>query len=200
MTPSTELMVTEQYDDEVGDLIDMFADLEPIDSFDVKKDEVAANLAALLALTGITRSEFAEKACWKKSRVTNVLSGKSNPTLRTVWEFCSRLGYDFDIVFRLFDEKRPSQPWQKTPQPFVTLSNECISGKNFFGPTLHIQTPQEVARDFDTGNHKSIYVSFAITSDYSHSCSNTIPVQLQPPMPQSSLNIPITLGSLAYAD
>lgn len=200
MNSSTEQILAEQCDDEIGDLVDMFAELEPVDPFYVKKDEVAANLAALLALTGTTRSELAERTCWKKSRITSVLSGKSNPTLRTIWEFCSRLGYDFDIVFRLFDEQRPSQPWQRTSQHRVTVSNEFNSNKSSFYPVLHVQTPLEVARDFDTGNQKSLYVSFAITSEGIPSCSNTIPIQLQPPMPQPSLNIPITVGRFAYAD
>lgn len=198
MTPSTKLIVTEQHDDLVDEFTDMFAELESMDSFDLKKDEVAANLAALLALTGTTRSELAEKQCWKKSRVTSILSGNANPTLRTIWEFCSNLGYDFDIVFRLFDEKRPSQPWQKVFQQYATMVDGPLNAKNIL-LILHVQTPQEVARDIVSGNQKSRYFSVENTSEYSSASSNTISLQSQLSAPQPSLNVPIKLGSLAYA-
>jgi len=40
------------------------------------------------------------------------LSGENNLTIKTIWEFSSYLGFDYDVVFHSADQRRPQQPWQ----------------------------------------------------------------------------------------
>lgn len=94
------------------DFQDLFAELDEIDPFDIKKDELAARLTALLSYSHETRSSFAKISGWPKSQVTALLNGKRNPTFKTVWEFARNLGYEADLTFRKSDEAPSRQPWQ----------------------------------------------------------------------------------------
>jgi transcriptional regulator with XRE-family HTH domain len=144
------------------DDLDLFPDLEPLHPFDIKKDELAANLSALMSYTKKTRSELARELGWGKSRITKVLSGKNNLTLRTICEFTTCLGYDFDVVFRTLVEKRPEQPWQK-------IRNIAIHGyvANASAPLIDVQTANQVAKDLFEGNHRSHYFSLHVPSSSS---------------------------------
>lgn len=159
MTSSTALVTTNQ--NEVED--DIFSDLEPIDPFNLKKDYLSAQLAALMSFSGKSRSALADELGWKKSRITNVLSGRSNLTIKTIWEFVSHCGFDFDVVFRAPDAERPRQPWQLS-KPIINTSvlvrNVSVSDRatHAFGHVvIQIQTAAEVAQDLHDGNHKSHY-------------------------------------------
>lgn len=150
---------TENFDE---DDIDLFGDLPPLDPFGLKKDEVAANLAALMARMSITRSQVAERLQWNKSRVTKVLSGRANLTLATLYEFTSCMGYDFDVVFRLIREKRALQPWQRIEITSVNIPPpKGDSQRTMSEFVIEIQTPQEVMRDMESGNNKPIYFSLS---------------------------------------
>lgn len=67
--------------------------------FELKAQEVAVHLASVVARSGITQKELAEKLGWKPSRVSKVLHGASNLTLKTLFQVCEALGIDFDIHF-----------------------------------------------------------------------------------------------------
>jgi len=92
-------------------LYDLFSELDRLDPFDIKKEELAAQLAALLSYAGETRSEFASKSGWKKSSVSNILNGRGNQTFKTLWEFAQYLGYEADLHFRRSTESPAKQPW-----------------------------------------------------------------------------------------
>lgn len=92
--------------------------LAGIDSREVaeqaKLDEVSVGLCALLEHTKVSRAELARKLGWTPSRVTKVLSGEDNLTLRTLVRFLSVLDYDFDVVMRKRGAARARQPWDRS--------------------------------------------------------------------------------------
>lgn len=137
-----------------GDASDPFADLPPMDPLDSKKEELATHLTALMLHCGQTRTSMADRLDWKKSRITEVLSGRGNPTLKTVYEFASALGYDFDWVFRdAHSARKAQQPWEPcTARSHVVVSEPVKSSWSF---VLH--TPQEIARDLDGGTAHDFY-------------------------------------------
>jgi transcriptional regulator with XRE-family HTH domain len=122
---------------------DLFAELDALEPFDIKKEELAAQLTALLSYTKTTRSNFAQVSGWQKSTVTAVLNGKRNPTFKTLWEFAHYLGYETDLIFREPNEPHHRQPWQ---------SKECQS--------LHFQKAENVVLDVEKGCHYEFYVGF----------------------------------------
>lgn len=65
--------------------------------FEIKAQEVAVSLAKVFATTGLTQKELAQKLGWKPSRVSKVLHGASNLTLKTLFDVCEALGTDFDV-------------------------------------------------------------------------------------------------------
>lgn len=91
---------------------DGFGGLPALQPFDLKKEELAAQLSAMLSFSGLTRSEVADRLDCKKSRMTSILSGKNNPTMKTIWQVAQVAGFDFDVVFRPTGQKRALQPWQ----------------------------------------------------------------------------------------
>ena len=142
----------------------MWGDIAPMDPFSQKKEEVAACLAALMAFEKKNRAFIASEAGWSPSRVTNVLSGELNLTIKTLWEFASSLGYNFDVVFREDFEVSPCQPWSKKLQANIpTTIPQSINYQRFidtFDITIKIQTPHEVASDIHAGVNESMYFSF----------------------------------------
>jgi DNA-binding phage protein len=160
-----------QSNESVIDHFDMFSDLPPLDPFDLKKDEIATQLAALMSFAKKNRSTVASSLNWEKSRMTSVLSGKGNPTIKTIYEFCGSLGFDFDLVFRSPTEDRPEQPWQKAMFSEilpVTVQPEYLY-TDFPSVTVRLQTANDVAVDFFNGNNSELYLSLDIASNHSKS-------------------------------
>lgn len=144
------------HDSEIDD-DDLFSHLPAQDPFDVKKDRLAAELAALMTYCRKSRTGMAAELGWKKSRITSVLSGKQNMTLKTLWEFCSHLGYDFDVVFRAFSEaEEVRQPWQKST--VVSASYHRFETPQVQVLPCKLQTPSEVAKDLFNGEPSSFYI------------------------------------------
>lgn len=67
--------------------------------FELKAQEVAVGLASVFAENGMTQKQLADQLGWKTSRVSKVLHGASNLTLKTLFEVCEALNIEFDIVF-----------------------------------------------------------------------------------------------------
>ncbi|REG60848.1 helix-turn-helix protein [Paraburkholderia sp. BL6669N2] len=80
--------------------------------FELKAQEVAVNLSSLMMHAGWTRADLARSLDWKPARVSKVLGGKENLTLRTLYAIFKVLGYTFDVVPRAESERAPTQPWQ----------------------------------------------------------------------------------------
>lgn len=67
--------------------------------FELKAQEVAVGLASAFAQSGMTQKALADQLGWKTSRVSKVLHGASNLTLKTLFEVCEVLNIEFDIEF-----------------------------------------------------------------------------------------------------
>lgn len=67
--------------------------------FELKAQEVAVSLASAFAQSGMTQKALADQLGWKTSRVSKVLHGASNLTLKTLFEVCEVLNIEFDIDF-----------------------------------------------------------------------------------------------------
>jgi transcriptional regulator with XRE-family HTH domain len=151
----------------IQDFHDLFSELAPLEPFDIKKEELAAQLAALLAHTNTSRSEFAALADWKKSRVTAVLNGNGNPTFKTLWEFARFLGYEVDLHFRRPDEARALEPWNsKIPvfsQDQIRKGIEQILSTH----SIKMESAHQVADALNQGKHKTVYFSMALKNESS---------------------------------
>ncbi|WP_396621500.1 helix-turn-helix domain-containing protein [Marinobacter sp. W-8] len=73
--------------------------------FEAKTQDVAIALASAVEKAGLSRGELAKKLAWKPSRVTKVLTGNSNLTLKTMFEVCRAIGMEFDVVLRKASER-----------------------------------------------------------------------------------------------
>jgi len=60
--------------------------------FELKAQDVAVQLASAVARSGMTQKELAEKLGWKTSRVSKVLHGASNLTLKTMFQIVKSWG------------------------------------------------------------------------------------------------------------
>jgi DNA-binding phage protein len=168
MSKSQTLTVVQLNESEI-DHFDMFSALPPLDPFDLKKDEIATQLAALMSFAKKNRSTVASSLNWEKSRMTSVLSGKGNPTIKTIYEFCGSLGFDFDLVFRSPTEDRSEQPWQKATFSEIlpaTVQPEYLY-TDFLPVPVRLQTADEVAIDFLNGDSSGLYLSLDIASNLS---------------------------------
>lgn len=164
MTNSTSVTVIQENDTYENQFGALFADLDELEPFDVKKEELAAQLAALLSFAKVNRSDFARKSGWSRSRVTNVLNGSKNLTYKTMWEFARQLGYEADLIFRLPSQHMPLQPWQSS-STYVAYQHldEDISTRTYphSDIVLEFQSAVEVAIDLDNGRYKNCYISLA---------------------------------------
>lgn len=88
-----------------------------------KLDEVSVLLCKLLEHANVSRAELARRLNWKPSRVTKVLSGEDNLTLRTLIRLLDELGYDFDVLLRKAGSPRARQLWDR-PQLSIVYTPE----------------------------------------------------------------------------
>lgn len=123
----TELIESPQIADFFANLFD-FSQISPID---VKKNAIASNFSSLIYHCGLKRNELAEKLGWEASRLSKVLSGNENLTIKTMVELSVALDYDFDMIFHKAFEHRALQPWESN------LLEELRPNINL---TIHINT------------------------------------------------------------
>lgn len=86
---------------------------DPIFRAKRRRNEVAADLSAAVALSGMTRSKVAEKAGMKAAQLTKQLDGSTNLTLDSIGRICEAVGYDFDVVLRKPTQPVVRQPWAR---------------------------------------------------------------------------------------
>ena len=159
--------------------------MDQLEPFDIKKEELAAQLAALLSYTNETRSEFASISGWKKSRVSNVLNGRGNPTFKTLWEFARYLGYEADLIFRLPNKAPAKQPWSVTRKE--TQHAHAIASQYFH--IVYVQSAKEVAIDLLSGNHKTHYLGIDVATN-SKSLNQPLHVYRMPMKPTNTNTAP----------
>ncbi len=80
--------------------------------FEIKAQEVATDLAHALHESGMTRTQLGEKLDWKPSRISKVLGGGTNLTLKTLHHLCEAIGLEFDVILRRPRQARAAQPWE----------------------------------------------------------------------------------------
>lgn len=80
--------------------------------FDIKTQEVATDLACALGEAGMTRAQLCERLDWKPSRMSKILGGGANLTLRTLHQLCEAMGLEFDVILRQPQQSRAAQPWE----------------------------------------------------------------------------------------
>ena len=91
---------------------------------ELAKVTVAADLAILVAESGISRSDLAKKLGWTRARVSQVLSGQGNLTIETMHAVAKAAGSSFDVVFRKPAAARALQPWQQKATLQLPMSDE----------------------------------------------------------------------------
>lgn len=125
----------------------------------IKMEQVASHLVGLLRHCNMSRSELARELGWKKSRVTRVLSGDENLTIKTITTITHKLGYDFDVIFHNKNYEKPKQPWRIDRDrlaPHVFTREPRLEG---FQVILELQTGDEVVGDVLAGKERKYYVS-----------------------------------------
>lgn len=80
--------------------------------FEIRAQSVSVDLVRAISEQGLTQSQMAERLGWKPSRVSRVLHSAPNVTLRTLNDFATALGLEFDVVYRRPDQRRAPQPWE----------------------------------------------------------------------------------------
>lgn len=80
--------------------------------FEIKAQTVAVDLVRAMTEFGLNQAQVAEKLGWKPSRVSRVLHGAPNLTLRTLHDLATSLGLEFDVIYRRTGQRRAPQPWE----------------------------------------------------------------------------------------
>lgn len=155
-----------------------------VDMSVVKMEQVASHLVGLLRHQKISRSELAQKLGWSKGRVTKVLSGDVNFTIKTITTITQKLGYDFDVVFHNKNYEKPKQPWQidreKASLNHAAILKQhalCVDGVNVI---LQLETGEEVVDSVLAGTEKDLYISVSSTIKQLRSSQVSITPQISP--------------------
>lgn len=119
---------------------------------EIKKDEIATDLICLMNQAKLKRSQLSEHLNMPKSRITKILSGRENLTVKTIFLYARRLGFDFDVIFRHHTTPRNLQPWQLTKIHHQT--------DNFLNQNFTIKTKFQVEKDIRNGTGSRLYLCF----------------------------------------
>jgi len=136
-----------------------FSDVEP---FFTKKNAVANELLALISHESISRKELCEALNWAPSRLSKVLSGEQNITVKTITAISLALGYDFSIYFHKIYKKEMVQPWEKTSYISSISQINTISEIKKYNINVHIQSKEDVMLDLLRGRGKESYLSVSV--------------------------------------
>lgn len=136
--------------------LSMFGDIYDVDMSVMQMESVASDLVFLLKHSGLNRSELANNLGWKKSRVTKVLSGDENLTIKTITSVAECLGYGFNIVFYNENYDQPKQPWTIDRENKKIIASKQIIEPKTFG--FEVQTGDQVVSDVLAGNESDQYI------------------------------------------
>lgn len=136
--------------------VSMFGCMHDIDMSVMQMESIATDLVFLLKHSGLSRSELATKLGWSKSRVTKVLSGDENLTVRTITSVAECLGYAFDVVFYNENYDQPKQPWH-IDKLNKSIRAEPIHSKPQF--EFKLKNSKDVFNDLMEGNDADAYIS-----------------------------------------
>ena len=138
--------------------LDVFDDGHNIDMSEIQMELVASSLVSLLKHNGSSRAQLAGKLDCKRNRVTRILSGDENLTLKTITSVAEALGYAFDVVFYNKDYPKPKQPWtiDKENRKITISENINISKPKII--KFELQTGDQVANDVIAGTEAEQYI------------------------------------------
>ncbi|WP_298980184.1 helix-turn-helix domain-containing protein [uncultured Psychrobacter sp.] len=91
--------------------INLLDEFSTLDATEIQMELVASDLTLLLRHSGLKRSDLATILGVKKSRITRILSGDENLTIRSITSVAEALDYTFDVVFYNKNYPKPKQPW-----------------------------------------------------------------------------------------
>lgn len=140
-------------------LFDFIDELEPED---IQMEVVAADLSMLLVHSNCSRSQLATNLGYKKSRISRILSGDENLTLKTLTKVADALGYTFDVIFHNENYERPKQPWH-----IDRLDNSASALGVHLDDHIEIrvQESNDVFQDMLAGEDASHYIRIGKTLD-----------------------------------
>ncbi|EEY78937.1 DNA-binding helix-turn-helix protein [Acinetobacter calcoaceticus RUH2202] len=158
-----------------------------VDMSIIKMEQVASHLVGLLRHNKISRSELAQKLGWSKGRVTKVLSGDVNLTIKTITTITQKLGYDFEVVFHNKNYEKPKQPWQidrEKAMPTPVIKSRNIEALNV---VFQLESGDQVVESVLAGKEKDLYVSISRLDKNLHSSSISVAQQMA--LNDKSINI-----------
>lgn len=154
---------------------------------EVNMELVASDLALLLRHSNTSRTEIAHKLGWRKSRVTRVLSGDENLTIKTLSQFALALGYTFDVVFHNADYPKPKQPWQHQNRSITQIP---IKQQNeVYDYHFCVQSSDDVFNDLMQGNDADFYIRANRAPGFQTSHSVELKSTLLTHIVQKTLNV-----------
>lgn len=142
--------------------VSIFGDIYDVDMSVMQMESIATDLVFLLKHSGLSRSELAKKLNWTKSRVTKVLSGDENLTIKTITSVAECLGYTFDVIFHNENYEQPKQPWH------IDRLNKSILAEPLYSiPPMEVkvQDGNAVFNDIMEGNDADTYISISKVFD-----------------------------------
>lgn len=142
--------------------LSMFGDIYDVDMSAMQMESIASDLVFLLKHSGLSRSELASRLGWNKSRVTRILSGDENLTIKTITSVAECLGYGFDVIFYNENYEQPKQPWH-IDRINKSVSAEPVHTKSPF--EFKFQSSKDVFNDLMKGDDADAYISISKVFD-----------------------------------
>lgn len=156
-------MTKENHNTEITENSELdFFDFSDVDPFFAKKNAVANELLALISHENISRNQLCETLQWAPSRLSKVLSGEQNITVKTITAISLALGYDFSIYFHKIYKKEMVQPWEKLSYISNISQAPTVSEIKKYKINVHIQSKEDVMMDLLCGRGKESYLSLSI--------------------------------------
>jgi len=153
---NTEIIENSEFD---------FFDFSDVDPFFAKRNAVANELLALISHENISRKQLSEKLEWPPSRLSKVLSGEQNLTVKTITAISLALGYDFSIYFHKIHKKEMVQPWEKLSGIANISHIKVLSEIQKYKINVHLQSKEDVMRDLLNGRGKESYLSLSLNEN-----------------------------------
>lgn len=88
----------------------------------LKEADITADLNILLHKSGLTQAEAAKRMGVSGPWLSKVLSGSTNPTIKTIYKLVSAIGYTFDIIYRKKEDTPSKQKWEEPEHFFIQYS------------------------------------------------------------------------------
>ncbi|ESN06202.1 helix-turn-helix domain-containing protein [Enterobacter hormaechei] len=146
-----------QTDIENSGIFEESFDFSDVDATFIKKHQVASEFLSLISHENIQRKVLAEKLGWSEGRLSRVLSGELNLTIKTITSLSIALDYDFSIYFHKHNDYKECQPWEADSS--LIRSYEWTDTDSSVQLEMKVQSKEDVAMDFMAGEASDVYIS-----------------------------------------